>query len=98
MAWESTDTGRKRVAPLEEVRETLLVLDRSTGNALRLHEQLFATPIIGVARSAGCLGIGFAAANRLIDRMVDGGVLPELTGHRRNRRFACQRYLNLFGD
>ena len=97
-ARESADTGRKIVALREEVRETLLTLDRSAANALRLHEQLFATPIIGVARAAECLGIGFAAANRLIDRMVDCGVLRELTGHRRNRRFAYQRYIDLFAD
>ena len=98
MARESALTGRKIVALREEVRETLLMLDRSAGNALRLHEQLFATPIIGVARAAEYLGIGFAAANRLIDRMVDCGVLHELTGHRRNRRFAYQRYIDLFTD
>ena len=98
VARESALTGRKIVALREEVRETLLMLDRSAGNALRLHEQLFATPIIGVARAAEYLGIGFAAANRLIDRMVDCGVLHELTGHRRNRRFAYQRYIDLFTD
>ena len=98
VARESADTGRKIVALREEVRETLLMLDRSAANALRLHEQLFATPVIGVARAAECLGIGFAAANRLIDRMVDCGVLRELTGHRRNRRFAYQRYIDLFAD
>lgn len=97
-ARESADTGRKIVALREEGRETLLMLDRSAASALRLHEQLFATPIIGVARAAECLGIGFAAANRLIDRMVDCGVLRELTGHRRNRRFAYQRYIDLFAD
>ncbi|MDE0460551.1 MAG: hypothetical protein OXI15_24970 [Chromatiales bacterium] len=74
------------------------MLDRSAANALRLHERLFATPIIGVERAAECLDIGFAAANRLIDRMVDCGVLRELTGHRRNRRFAHQRYIDLFAD
>ena len=84
--------------PLDMDEPLQVLLDRSAGNALRLHEQLFATPIIGVARAAECLGIGFAAANRLIDRMVDCGVLRELTGHRRNRRFAYQCYIDLFAD
>ncbi|MCY3622171.1 MAG: hypothetical protein OXH68_10735, partial [Gammaproteobacteria bacterium] len=44
------------------------------------------------------LGVGYAAANRLIDRMVELGVLAEVTGNARNRRFACQRYIALFDD
>ena len=86
------------VALCEEVRETLLTLDRSDANALRLHEQLIATPIIGVAGAAGCFGIGFASTNRLIGRMVGCSVLQELTGYRRNRWFAYQRYIVLFAD
>ena len=44
------------------------------------------------------LGVGFAAANRLVERMVERGVLVEITGHARNRRFAYQRYIALFDD
>lgn len=97
-ARESADTDRKIVALREEGRETLLMRDRSAASAPCLHEQLLATPIIGVARAAECFGNGFAVANRLIDRMVDCGVLRELTRHRRNRRFAHQRYIDLFAD
>lgn len=73
-------------------------LGRGAGSALRLHERLFETPILGVRHASEFLGIGFAAANRLVDRMVERGVLVEVTGHARNRRFAYQRYIALFDD
>ena len=83
----------------EETREDLLThLGRGAGNALRLHERLFETPIVGVRHASEFLGIGFVAANRLVERMVERGVLVEITGHARNRRFAYQRYIALFDD
>ena len=99
VALESTSTARAIVALREETREDLLThLGRGAGNALRLHERLFETPILGVRHASEFLGIGFAAANRLVDRMVERGVLVEVTGHARNRRFAYQRYIALFDD
>ena len=99
VAIESTDTARAIVALREEVREDLLAtLGRGAANALRLHERLFETPIVGVKQVGELLDLGFSAANRLIDRMVERGVLVEVTGHARNRRFAYHRYIELFDD
>ena len=66
--------------------------------ALRLHERLFETPIVGVQQACELLDLGFSAANRLIDRLVERGVLVEVTGNARNRRFAYHRYIELFDD
>ena len=99
VAVESTATARHIVALREEIREDLLThLGRAAANALRLHERLFPTPIMGVQHVSEFLDIGFAAANRLVDRMAERGVLVEITGNARNRRFAYQRYIALFDD
>ena len=99
VAVESAATARAIVALREEFREDLLShLGRAAANALRLSERLFDTPILGVRQASEFLGVGYAAANRLIDRMVELGVLAEVTGNARNRRFACQRYIALFDD
>ena len=99
VAIESTDTARSIVALREDVREDLLAhLGRGAANALRLHERLFETPIIGVQQACELLDLGFSAANRLIDRLVERGVLVEVTGNARNRRFAYHRYIELFDD
>lgn len=99
VAFESTGTARAIVALREEVREDVLThLGRAAANALRLCEQLFDSPIIGVPQASELLGIGYAASNRLIDRMAKRGILVEVTGNSRNRRFAFQRYIALFDD
>jgi hypothetical protein len=43
-------------------------------------------------------GTTYAAANTLVARLVDAGVLSEMTGHARNRRFRYAPYIALFSD
>lgn len=40
----------------------------------------------------------YYAANNLVSRMVDLGILHEMTGYKRNRRFLYRDYLRLFHD
>lgn len=42
------------------------------------------------------LGITQEGANNLVRRLVDIGVLREITGYTRNRRFRFEPYLRLF--
>jgi hypothetical protein len=45
---------------------------------------------------ASALDIQYATANNLFARLVELGILSEMTGYRRFRRFAYQKYLNMF--
>jgi Fic family protein len=65
-------------------------------NLLRLVDLLFRQPVVTVAYVEERLGILYATANSLIQRLVEHGILIESTGQRRNRRFAYRAYLDLF--
>ncbi|HXG79032.1 MAG TPA: hypothetical protein VNJ31_06835, partial [Methyloceanibacter sp.] len=43
-------------------------------------------------------GTTYAAANNLVSRLVQLGVLSEMTGYARNRRFRFAPYIALFND
>jgi hypothetical protein len=43
-------------------------------------------------------GTSFAAANQLVARMTKLGILREITGYARNRRFRYEAYVRLFTD
>ncbi len=43
-------------------------------------------------------GTTYAAANGLVARLVDVGVLSEMTGYARNRRFHYAPYIALFTE
>ena len=73
-------------------------LGRSAGNGLVLLEQLYHSPIVDVPTVSRILQRSVANANLLVHEMVEVGILKEISGRKRNRRFAYAAYLDLFAD
>lgn len=97
VAQEATATARQIVRIREEDRERIMAeLGRSAAGALRVHESLFQQPIVSVQDAQELTGLSYANANRLMAQLENIQLLREITGHKRNRRFAYQAYLNLF--
>ncbi|MNO05480.1 hypothetical protein D3C81_2268800 [compost metagenome] len=46
----------------------------------------------------GMTGTTYAAANTLVAKLVELGILLEMTGYARNRRFRYEPYVRLFID
>lgn len=94
---EATDTARKIVALREEHRRLITTtFARAAASALTLLEDLFLHPVVSVKYVAELLGMTQAGANVLVRRMVDVGVLTEITGNARNRAFRYGPYVDLF--
>lgn len=94
---EATETTR-RVLDLRERHRTAITqhLGRAAGNGHKVHEALFRGPIVTVAGVQQLTGVSFAAANELVKRLAAIGVLREITGYSRNRRFQYDEYVRLF--
>ena len=73
-------------------------MGRSAGNGHKVLESLYDRPIVSVPEVAERTGTTFAAANNLVARMSEIGILEEITGHARNRRFRYGPYVRLFTD
>lgn len=73
-------------------------LGYAAGNAHRVLETLFERPIMAVKDVAAITGTTYAAANQLVKRMEGLGLLEEITGQARNRRFQYGPYIRLFSD
>ena len=96
---EATDTARAIVSLRETDRDKIInELGRVAGNALKVHELLFRFPLVSVNPIADMLEVSFTSANRLVERLVDIGILIEATGNARNRVFQYQNYINIFSD
>jgi Fic family protein len=96
---EATDTARRILALREEHRTAITAnLGRAAGNGHRVLEHLYESPILTVARVQELTGTTYPAANQLVAKLVDIGILAEFTGGARNRRFRYGRYIDLFGE
>jgi len=96
---QATETAR-RILALRENHRALIAqyFGRASGNGHRLLEWLYERPIVSVNEVQDLIGTSYPAANALVSRMEDHGILREITGHRRNRRFRYEDYVQLFAD
>lgn len=58
--------------------------------------QLYSRPAITANAAASLLGLSHQAASSLLKKLLNDGVLVEITGYQRNRMYIFDRYLRLF--
>jgi Fic family protein len=96
---QATETARRIMALREEHRQRVTQsMGRAAANGHRLLENLYQRPIMQVSDVRKLNNTTQPAADMLVRRFVDAGILTEMTGQRRNRRFAYQPYIRLFQD
>jgi len=96
---QATNTARQILSLREQHRQIIInQLGRAAGNGHRVLEHLYQNPIVSVTDVQQLIGTTYPAANNLVTRIVKHGILQELTGQKRNRRFIYMDYISLFHD
>jgi len=96
---EASETIRKILLMREEHRAIITEkFGRAVGSGLKVLETLYQHPIITVKKVQEITGTTYAAANTLINKFVELGILNEMTGYTRNRRFSYRSYIDLFSE
>lgn len=96
---QATETVRRILSLREEHRRVITdSLGRAAGNGHRALDHLYDHPIVAVTDVERLTGTTYQAANDLVSRLVEQGILQEFTGQTRNRRFRYQSYIELFHD
>lgn len=99
VAQEATSTARKIVNLREEHRALVAEkLGRGPAKSLQVLEMLYLRPIISVSSVIEVTGLSYANANKLVKGFCNLGLIVEITGQRRNRRFSYEPYLDLFKE
>jgi Fic family protein len=99
VATEAAQTAAAILRMREDYRARITDrLGRTAGNGHRIMDKLFDHPIVNVATVQQWLEVTPPAAYHLVDRLVDLGLLREITGYARNRRFRFEPYLRLFEE
>lgn len=90
----------RRILLLREQHRTAVAdhLGRAAGNGHRVLEHLYQRPILSVNEVRGLIATTYPAANDLVSRMTELGILEEMTGQARNRRFRYGPYIRLFQE
>lgn len=96
---EATETARRIVAMREHYR-TLINAEfgQGAGNATIVLEKLFDRPIIMVNDVKNWTGLTYAASNTVVERFCRHGMLAEITGKQRYRKFQYAPYIAIFSE
>ena len=99
VAEEATATAR-HIVELRERHRALIQreLGRTTASGLKVLESLYSRPIVSVNDVLELTGTSFAAANELVKRLAALGIVGEITGYARNRRFRYDEYVRIFSE
>lgn len=91
----ATESSRSILELRERHRDQIASLS-SSNSGLRLLDYLFQQPVVTIRLVADQLGCSFVTAARTVEDMGRLGLLVEVTGWKRNRRYSYDPYLQLF--
>lgn len=95
----ATQTARNIVSLREEHRALIArEFGHNGAKAIHLLENLYQRPSLNVNDVKMLLKISYPNANALVEKFVSNGLLFEVTGQARNRRFLYSPYIALFSE
>ena len=92
----ATHTARQILALRESSRQTIVASLNNSTAGLQLLDFLFESPLLSIKAVEKRLDCSYVKANNLVLQFVKLGLLEEITGWQRNRRFRFKAYLDLF--
>ncbi len=88
----------EKITDLLEFRQTAISTARGGGRhsvAIDIASDLVERPVLNVATTATRYDVSFVAANNAVAKLVDAGLLVEITGRGHDRVFRCDRVLQI---
>jgi Fic family protein len=96
---EAVDTAQRITKLRESHLESISHFGKNAKTALKLLNKLYSQPIVDAKGVGKITGISSKAnVNNLIEKFISAGILFEMTGRERNRRFLYKSYLNQFKE
>ncbi len=90
-----------RMERLQEIRtkyQPIVEKDRNSSRMAAVIDFLFSRPVLSVRQASEGLSIPFKTAQAYLLKLVEAGVLREITGHARNRIFQADEILRAVQD
>ncbi len=98
-AENAVDTAQRLMTLFQEDQTRIKQLaGHAVNSALRMHQALREHPLASLRELAGRAGISFPAGGAAIRTLENADIVRELTGKKRNRLFAYERYLAILNE
>lgn len=95
-AEKGTEALNEIMALQKEYEEIIKEMGGRSANALKLIDSMYQNPFIDITKTANIIGQSFPTAKNLIESLVEKGILSEITGGRRGKKYVMSKYINIF--
>ena len=95
-AEKGTDALNEIMALQKEYEEIIKEMGSRSANALKLIDSMYQNPFTDITKTANIIGQSFPTAKTLIESLVEKGILSEITGGRRGKKYVLSKYINIF--
>lgn len=92
-ATQAADDAKKIIDLLERDRLRIGRIGKASKSGLKIHDYLLKKPYLSITKVAAELDISVPSTTNTVQKLVEIGVLKEMTGKTRNRIFAYKAYL-----
>jgi len=97
-ASNAVETARRLVNLFQQDEERIQGTGRNTSTVLRVFRNLCERPLMTLNEVCKETGLSFPAANKATQTLIQIGIAREITGQRRNRVFAYDKYLEILSE
>lgn len=80
----------------KEYEDEVKRMGSRSANALKLIDSLYQNPLTDITKTSSLLNITFPSAKHLIENLVEKGILSEITGGKRGKKYALSKYISIF--
>jgi len=94
----AVQTARRLVDLFDADTRRTQGIGRTAPNALRVLAALRQRPVLGIPQLCLRAGMTFPTASKAMEKLVESGIVRELTGRRRNRVFVYGAYLDILSE
>lgn len=97
-ATNAVSTAKRLLALFQQDEQTIQRAQRAASTALRVFRVLCERPLGTIGQVCARTQLSFPAAARALETLVNLDIVREITGQRRNRIFAYQKYLDILNE
>lgn len=91
---QATETALKLKNIFEADQERINKLGRISRSCLQVHQALIENVLISIQETSKTLDINRTTISNCLDKLIELGIAREITGHKRNRYFVYDQYIN----
>ena len=95
-AEKGTEALNEILALQKEYEEKVKEMGSRSANALKLIDSMYQNPFTDITKTANIIGQSFPTAKVLVESLTDKGILSEITGGKRGKKYVLSKYINIF--